>query len=629
MKTLKFLGASLVPILLSAFWLVALLNPVFKKYDYGAGWPLVIVLGVLLLIFAGLEYKKKRERAGCEEAFLLIFMAAVLASFYFSQVKTLGFSEVLAFLAVSTTYLVFAHRKLSWLRSFLKVVAVGGVLAVLVGFYLYFTEAEVRMAGPFFNILYHANIWPNAFALFLLMVWPLLLVFTDKKRWFGWALAALGLVIAALLLSYSRGALIAFAGQLVLLGLYFRRDLLGEKGRGLKKVGLVVVLALAIFMGANEIRDNQYEVIDVEERANFDNSEGLTSKTERLDFWMGAVELTGEKPLFGWGPYSFRYAYNPIQKTMLGASDHPHNIFLKISSENGLIALGAFLAFLLSIVLVVWRRFPSLKRKEKDLVVILSVAVAGAFAHNLIDYNFNFIANLLLLFLYLAFIRSLVVKKEEKRALSGTVNLLLAIAIALVAIFEGSLLVLAETDESHLSQSFYPRNHYINEADRALQAKDFEASLAFIDGHLMLHQLDPQSYYLKGVIFCDREYEDYDLLACGDNFGRAIELNPLNDWNYYRDYFRVLAQMPGKNLNEEMQEFLLEVLPMIETYFRMVENNVHFTAYTSNVEAVDDLIGQILDAAPGYLERDQEDLLKVGRQEMLEKAEELRKAKEY
>ncbi|MEK7085482.1 MAG: O-antigen ligase family protein [Patescibacteria group bacterium] len=101
----------------------------------------------------------------------------------------------------------------------------------------------------------------------------------------------------------------------------------------IKTVALVVLaglLVVGIFVGTEKLRSLNHKVIDVENRLTFSGDESLTSKQERKDFWKGALELIKEKPIFGWGPFSFRYAYNPIQKTLLGNSDHPHNIFLKI-----------------------------------------------------------------------------------------------------------------------------------------------------------------------------------------------------------------------------------------------------------------------------------------------------------
>lgn len=591
--------------ILGAFWLFALMNPVFKKYDYGGGLPLVVGLGVLVFVIAIFEFNRKRERNLWEQIFLMIFAVAVVISFFLSEMRSFGLSEVLAFLSVVTVYLLIADRKIEWTDGFLKAVALGGIFAVVVGGILYVTRGEVRMFGPFFNKLYPGHVWPNAFALFLLMVWPLY-VFYLKKRSALEISFVLGLVFSALLLSFSRGAFLVLCGQILLLGFYYMGRF---KIKTIVAMFLTVALTAGFFWGLNELRLQNHPVIDVVERAGFENHEDLTSKRERLDFWEGSVELTKDRPFFGWGPFSFRYAYNPIQKEFLASSDHSHNIFLKISSENGLIALASFLFFLLLWFRTVTARFRKLDNEKQDLICILGISVAGAFAHNMIDYNFNFVVNILLLFLFLAFIRSLVVEKDEKTR-RAYFPLLLAIIVAAVSIYEGVLFTKHFTgDEEALNKSFFPRYHYLTMADEALSTGDYEKALIFLDKETSLSPLSAQAWYLKGVVYCKEDYDERDPALCKKYFGKALDLNPMNDFNYYHDYFRQLV----KEKSPEIHPMLEVIKPLLENYFFYVEYNVHFTSYTHNVEVAASLVDSILP----YLSSEEAEFFKQGKERML------------
>lgn len=601
---LKPLRANFTPIVLSAFWLLALLNPVFKKYDYGAEFPMVVVFGVLLLCFAIFELGRKRERAWIEKGSLLAFMAFVVVSFVFSQYQSSGFSEVLAFSGAGALYLLLAYREIPWIQGFLRVVRWGAILAVLVGFYIYIFRAEPRMIGPFFNILYHAHVWPNAFALFLLMVWPIFLVRGKFKPDVFLQIAALGMVMSAIMLSFSRGALIVLVGQLILLGIYNWRRI----GTGLVVAVMVFFVAFGLFYSANYLRALNHDVISVEDRATFGGGEELTSKRERIDFWLGAIELIKKEPVFGFGPFAFRHAYNGIQTTFLANADHPHNIFLKIGAENGLPALAAFAIFLLAGFATVARRFASLTREKKDLVFLLGLSVVGAFAHSLIDYNFNFLANLLLLFVFMAFMRSLVVKKAAVKA--GLERVILPLVIAVFSFYEGGLLVLAHTvDESYMEYSLYPRNYYLDSAQEVLTAGDAPAALEYLEEELERSPLDAQANYLEGVAYCATGETE----LCRDNFAEALELNPMNDFNYYLDYLRM-------NRDEEV---MAEAAKLLENYFNYVDMNVHFTAYTSNVEAAGRLIDFLIGVSYEYWP------LAERKNWMLERAAELRAGKTF
>ncbi len=618
--------------LLSIFFVVDLFNPLFKKYDYGAEYPLVLVFGVLVAVFALVEFshrlgagrampdgRQARERVSWEKIFLLLFGLFTILSFAFSQTKNVGFSEVLAFLSMIVFYLIFANRGLEWKEKFLRVVKIVTILAVAMGFVLYFTLENVRMFGPFFNILARGNNWPNAFALFLLMTWPIFLLpqkaFSKDKSCVRAILLAF--TIAALLLTFSRGAVIALLAQVAILAIYnFRkigkRQLLGALG--------VAAMAITIFFGSNYLRGLNHQVIDVEKRVTFSNGEAITSGQERLEFWKGAVKLMMEKPLFGWGPFSFRYAYNPIQKTFLANADHPHNIFLKIAVENGMPAVLFFAVFLLSIFILIIKRFGNLDQKSKDLVFILSLAVAGALAHSLIDYNFNFFANLLLLFIYLIFIRSTIVKETEEG--KDYTILLFGLTIGIIAMYEGFYWDMAKfgKDEKALEHSLFPREHFNNTAMEQIKNKNFMDALANLDYQLQINPLDGAAWHLKAGIDCSREYKFSNNEDCAKDVSEALRLNPMNDFSYYLDYFKQGVR-PA-----DFDFVLVKCLDLLEKYLQYVDKNVHFTAYSLNVEQAAELIDLLAGKVQGS---ERIKFLQGGGGKMLERARILREEKTF
>ncbi|MBI4235051.1 O-antigen ligase family protein [Candidatus Peregrinibacteria bacterium] len=600
-KILDFTAKNFSTVFLSAIFLLSLLNPVFKKYDYGAEYPMILAFALIFVCVAIYEFRQKKERSLWEILFVLIFLGAVAMSFVFSQMRNTGFSEVLAFFTAFSMYLLFAHRKGETLRQVLHIVAFGTVIAVFWGYLQYLLMPETRMFGPFMNLFYHANEWPNAFALFLIMAWPVFVLLYGKKWSFRESLL-LGFVLSAVLLTFSRGALIVLLGQFLIFAIYFARRV------SLKKLGaafLVLIVAVGMFFGVNNIKSQRQEILDVGEKLRFANEESVTSKVERMDFWLGAIQLIKEKPLFGWGPFSFRQAYNPIQKTLLGSSDHPHNIFLKIGAENGLVALAAFFGFLISIFVIVLKRFKILSGVKKDEVFILGVAISGAFAHNLIDYNLNFWVNLMLLFALMAFLRSLVAFKVYKVKKTFS-NMMLFIIIAVFAAYEAGILFMSESiDKDFLSRSFYPRNYYLEQAEKAVS---YNRAIVLIDRHLAKAPIDSEGYFLKGKLVCEAKQNE----ICEENLRKAISLNPKNNLNYYLEYYR----------HFESGEILM-ILPLIEQYFEFAEKNVHFTAYTKNVEAA----AEISDIMMRYLPAKERSELEKKKEKMLNKVAEIRAKK--
>ncbi len=622
---LKYIKTNFSFVLIISFWAFALLNPVFKKYDYGAGLPLLALFSFLLLGVALVEFWRNRERAWLEKWLLLIFSIFYAISYYYSSTKNISFPETVAYLLIPAFYLFFAYQKINWGKKAIRAIAVIGFVAVVFGFVQFFLMEPQRMVGPFFNILYHANFWPNAFGLFLLLLWPTyLIVFKDKWKWSS--ILVLSMVISAILLSFSRGAFIAFCGQIVLFGAYYFRRI---NKKTIIFAAVVAAISFGIFYGANYVRGISYITIDVEERVQFANDEALTSSQERVDFWKGSYELAKQKPLFGWGPFSFRYAYNPMQKTFLGNSDHPHNIFLKFASENGFVAMSAFILFLISILVTVFHRFKRLDAETQDVVAILSVAVIGAFAHSLIDYNFNFVANLLLLFIFLAIIRSSVVEVFDRKRPAIYASLLVLL-VFFAMLIEGGLMIRPYVDflkmaDSAPAEVFYPRYKYLDKADALLQTKDYDESLVNIDQHLALNSLDSQAYYLRGAIYCSTDFESYDLDVCIENFKKAYELNPMNDVNYYRDYFRALERK-GLTMNDlEFADLFNKSVELFHLYFGYVKNNVHFTAYTPQVESA----AEMADLLMPYLDKEKASGMNFKKIMMLQYAKEHRGGKTF
>jgi len=610
--------------LLVGILIATLFNPVFNKYDYGAGFPMVLLFGVLLLPMAIYELKKKRERNLYEMTFLGIFCVFVVVSFVFSQVRNFGFSEVLAYLTAVLLYLIYSNIKIQFTEKFLKVVMWFSVFSVLLGYIFYFTRAEVRMFGPFFNLLDNSNVWPNAFALFLLLVWPLIIV-VNKKIDLKFAVLS-GFVFPGLLLTFSRGALLALAGQLVVLFIYYFKRI------EVKKVAyclLAGVIAVGLFFGANYVRSLKNDVINVENRLEFKTPDSSTSVTEREDFWKGSLVLIKEKPLFGWGPFSFRDAYNPIQKALLANADHPHNIFLKIGLENGLIALFGFVGFLVTLFVLFVRRFfgkdkIKMSVSKRDVLFVLFVSVIGGFAHNMIDYNFNFLQNLILLFLFMAFIRSMLIEKEQSPSNYYKFSVIcFAVVLCAVSLYEGGLLAIHRLyNPVALEYSLFPRNYFLTSGDEAIQKKDFKGAMIFLDKELELNPLDAQAYYLKGAVYCNKKNPDADLALCKENLKKAISANPMNDFIYYRDFIRLLDP---KTISPSDTAIVHKAGELIMMYFDMVDKNVHFTAYTTNVEVAAETVDWLMP----YLKPQYQSVFKVLRENMIKTAKRLRNEKKF
>jgi O-antigen ligase len=90
---------------------------------------------------------------------------------------------------------------------------------------------------------------------------------------------------------------------------------------------------------------------DSEEIAKDAHLSGAIGSTEaRKQLQIRAVQMTIQNPIFGVGPRMFVYALNDFMKVegySKGTWQHPHNTYLDISAETGLVGLGLYVTCIL------------------------------------------------------------------------------------------------------------------------------------------------------------------------------------------------------------------------------------------------------------------------------------------
>lgn len=222
-------------------------------------------------------------------------------------------------------------RLAAWLAAGGLVVAVWGLGAWLQGMGVEVDDVR-RLVGPHFS--------PNHTALYLerTLFVALGLALAAPRRWRLWLVGVGGIVLVALLLTGSRGALLGIlAGSLVLAALALRRRpaiarLLRRQRAAVAWVGGVaglLLLALALW---------QWERL-------------LNWQTLFLrgELWRAAFSLWQAQPWVGVGPGGFFWSYPaflPPGPVVEPNQLHPHNIWLELGTTWGLLGLVWFGALL-------------------------------------------------------------------------------------------------------------------------------------------------------------------------------------------------------------------------------------------------------------------------------------------
>lgn len=366
---------------------------------------------------------------------LLFFIAWSTFSFFVSSTRTYGLDELVRDASCVLLFLWIVRRAGNTrvsvlLEGCLWTITLAAGIAVLFGLAVYVFQPVNRFVGTFLDWRFHTDYWPNAWAQFALLAWPMAALLasrrmTQLKRWTFAGIT--GLLVGSLFLSFSRGGLIAFTGQIACLVLVWGgltlRDVRVAKA-ALQRWKQVIIgaigallIALILFGGANALRSQRYDVESVGDKVSFQAAEGTSSIDERAQFWSQALTLSFERPLFGYGPYSFRFAQPHLMEHVLATSDHPHNVFLKYAAERGWPAALAFVAFLAYVLGLSVRHLFLDRKNDWSLgndarTIALLVAALGVLAHNLIDYNLQFVGITLPLWIALALLSTHLAEKR-------------------------------------------------------------------------------------------------------------------------------------------------------------------------------------------------------------------------
>jgi O-antigen ligase len=136
-------------------------------------------------------------------------------------------------------------------------------------------------------------------------------------------------------------------GQLIALVLIGLFTLQRFKWKGRLWVCLAIAVFLAVFLGFSDKAKRIYEGIE-NTQAYMQETPGQTDSSmgQRYTFWKYSAKLFAEKPLIGHGTGSFGREYARIAQGEKFLADHPHNEFLFIGVQLGLVGLIPYLAFL-------------------------------------------------------------------------------------------------------------------------------------------------------------------------------------------------------------------------------------------------------------------------------------------
>jgi len=264
---------------------------------------------------------------------LLLFLGAILLTLPEAVSITLAAKEILKWVEVLGIYL-FVSNALTRRQAMIAVIALlgAGVGQALLGVYQF-----LRQVGPEHFVLFGR--FMRAYGLL-----------RAGSRWRHVALlgllAAVGLLTAAMGMSWSRGAWLGFAAALVAV------NVVRSRRTAAAFVALLIVAVLALALGGLGLLPEALvqrftsflPFVDVSDLRAVQVTDANYAVIERMAHWQAALGMWTDHPWLGVGIGNYAAVYPayalPKWPDSLG---HAHNYYLNVAAEAGLLGLVAYL----------------------------------------------------------------------------------------------------------------------------------------------------------------------------------------------------------------------------------------------------------------------------------------------
>jgi O-antigen ligase len=338
----------------------------------------------------------------------LVLFAGVLGfSLLVADSLAYGLKETIKWLEVLVIYVLVANvMDRHWTRVLLCVILGVGAAAALHGIYQFLFQVGPEGFVLFERYMraYGAFEQPNPYAGYIGLTLPVAvgIVLAGTLRTAGevkaqlvaWAVVCGAVMLAALVMSWSRGAWLGFAGAVaaIMLAIAARsaRSALILGLLALLLIGLLLLGGIASVPQAIVQRVSDFVpylgVVDVRGAEVTDANYAVL---ERMAHWQTAVAMWTDSPWLGVGIGNYEPAYAryalPQWPLALG---HAHNYYLNIGAEAGIVGLLTYLSLWIAALIVAWRE----TQMARGWVLGLALGVLGILvhlsSHNLFDNLF-------------------------------------------------------------------------------------------------------------------------------------------------------------------------------------------------------------------------------------------------
>ena len=326
---------------------------------------------------------------------------------YEAKISSLGFGGYLAIYWASSNLLSrFSFRKTVWTVVFsaLVLVALYSLVQhkinpeILFG-RLRYTNYGERLGGTY--------ICPNHIAHLFQMWLPLCIVFLfiPQFGWF-WRICFAYALPLFLLLIYQTQSRAGILGTVAAIGATVLLLILRKSSRAFCVALIVVPLLGAVTLGvlwtgSSMFRDRMTPVVKVLTMVSAGDWERAAAIDFRPQIWLDTVTMIKDRPLFGVGPGNYGLTFEDYRKRCQAVrveTVHPHNEYLELLAEYGMVGCVLVLCVLLSIS---WQMIRFIRNSPRPYHALPAIALLGALAgtavHGFFDFELRIFPNAMML----------------------------------------------------------------------------------------------------------------------------------------------------------------------------------------------------------------------------------------
>ena len=259
--------------------------------------------------------------------------------------------------------------------------------------------------GPYVNHNHYAGLME--------MLTPFLLVLAATRFTSGGrkvAVAAIAAVMAGtIFLCGSRGGMLAFVLQAILLVVLLRPRQEDWKQHLMLGVGMAAMIGVLVLIGGNELT-RRLASIHTETQQELSRGVRLAIDRDCLRMWR-------EKPLFGWGLGTFPVVYPQFRSFYTNFFvNQAHNDYLQLLTETGLAGFVIAIWFMVLTFRHAWTKLDNWTESASGaLTVAALLGCVGILVHSFLDFNLQIPANAAMFYVLCAIAASNPLQESQRR----------------------------------------------------------------------------------------------------------------------------------------------------------------------------------------------------------------------